>query len=106
MNVTLPRRLITGFAILVAVLWTLGMGLVYALLGATDDVLRWVNGFVPLAPELAHGLQTAGTWLAQFGSWLLIVIWAIGLVLVLLLSMIARRFTNLLRNFQHEARMS
>ncbi len=90
-------RLIVGMTIAAVLFWSLSMGLVYAVMASTDDLWRLVNGIVVIPPDLAHWLQVIGMWLAQFGGWLLLIVWAMGLVVVLLLSLFARSITDLIR---------
>lgn len=97
MIVSLSNKLIGAISIVAALMWTLAMGLVYGLMAATDDAWHWLNGLISMPPEFA-------AWLSAVSAWLLLVVWALGIVIVLLLALFARRLVNLIPQLHREGR--
>ncbi len=106
MIASVSRKVVVGIAIVIALLWTLGLGLVYALVGATDDAWAWLNRLVSVPPEVAQPLVGIGNWLAQFSDGVLLAIWALGLLIVTGPALLGRQIANLIPNFQREGGLS
>jgi hypothetical protein len=88
--VTLKKQLLTVWLVL-AVLWTLAMGAAYALLELTDVLVQVINGFLSAHPDVARWLTAAAGSAEQWGGWVLLIVWALGLLLLGALGWVARR---------------
>ena len=94
MNTSQRSRLIPWLVGVAAVLWTLCMALTYAVLAFSDDVANWVNGLFGMSPEVMAWVTTAGAWLEQWGGWLIGVVWAVGMIALLLIGWLANRIVH------------
>lgn len=95
MNNSPRNRLLPWITAIAAVFWTLGMALAYGLVAFSDEVANWISGLFGVSPEVMSWISTAGTWLEQWGAWLLGVIWGFGLVALLLLGWSAQRLIQI-----------
>jgi hypothetical protein len=88
---TLPNKLVIGIALGLAFLWTLGMGLAYGLLGFTGEFTHWLNDLLNISPDVATWLASTGGGIERWGGGLLIAVWALGVIVLALGAVFARR---------------
>lgn len=94
MNANFSNRMILGIALVLALLWSLFLGLCYALLAFSGDLGQWVTGVLELSPEASRWLIAAGHGLERWGGGALIVIWALGMAALLFCAWFARRLAR------------
>jgi hypothetical protein len=94
MTLQLSNKMIVGIAVTLALLWSLTLGICYALLGFSGEFGQWVTDLLSLTPEIARWLLAAGHGLEQWGGGALIVIWGLGLAALLFCAWFARRLAR------------
>jgi uncharacterized protein involved in cysteine biosynthesis len=93
-------KLILGLAVAAGLLWTLVLAAAFGLVAFTDDVTLWLNDVLQVDPQWAQWLASAGTWLADFGGWVILVIWVLGVVALAMIAGFARKIA---RHFSQNA---
>lgn len=94
MSPSLWNKALVAIALTLALLWTLVLGLAYALLGLSDEASLWVQSLLDVPPLLSECLAGTGAWLLQWSGWLIALVWVLGLVGLTLLAWFARRLVG------------
>jgi hypothetical protein len=94
LNVPRKHRFVMWIFILAGVFWSMTLGLGYALITYSDELTAWLNRVLGMPADIAQWLSAASVWLEQWGGWLLLVVWALGLVALFLLGWFASRIAR------------
>jgi hypothetical protein len=106
MIANLSNKVILVVALVAGLLWTLTLALAFGLLAVTDDATLWLNQLLQIDPLWAQRLAGAGTWIAEFGGWVVLVIWALGVLALVLAAWFARRLAQYFSGTRREGELT